>query len=129
MPLKLQKWITRADLRANPSTLYVFGDNLLQWGYGGQAREMRGEPNAVGIPTKSSPNRFAEDKFALAFLQVWVVRFEDLDYHLTTIGDVVWPEDGIGTGLADMANRAPKLWQTLELLRTNLFEAHLENTD
>lgn len=125
MTIRLQKFIRRADLRANPSTLYVFGDNLLERGYGGQAREMRGEPNAVGIPTKVSPSEYAADHLALEFMRKWVQAFENLDYHMTAVGgDVVWPEDGIGTGLADMQNRAPKLWQTLELLRFNLFRRH-----
>jgi hypothetical protein len=50
-----QKYIKREDLRANPTVLYVFGDNEARTGLGGQAKEMRGEPNAVGIATKASP--------------------------------------------------------------------------
>lgn len=130
MPIKLQKWITRADLRANPDTKYVFGDNLRRIGYGGQAAEMRGEPNAVGIPTKISPTHFATDDKALDFLRIWVIEFENLDYWLGACGGtVVWPADGIGTGLADMPNRAPILWSMLELLRSNLFKAYYENSD
>ena len=126
MPIKLQKWITRRDLRANPHTLYVFGDNLLRKGYGGQAAAMRGEPNAVGIPTKASPSVYASDAMALGFLGRWFEEFENLEYFLKVGGGtVVWPEDGIGTGLADMKTHAPVLWETLELLRRNLFKEHL----
>lgn len=127
MPIKMQKWIKRSDLRANPTTLYVFGDNLIRKGMGGQAYEMRGESNALGIPTKSTPSQYACDGMALMFLREWVYAFENLDYHLCAIGDVVWPEDGIGTGLADLQKQAPMLWQTLELLRTNLFKEHYAN--
>ena len=129
MPLKTQKFIRRADLQANRTTWYVFGDNLMQRGMGGQAREMRGEPNAVGIPTKWSPSQYAADKHALRFLSEWTKTFYDLDYFLACEQTVVWPEDGIGTGLADMATYAPVLWQTLELLRENLFRNYYEDTN
>ena len=61
--ITFQERITRADLRANPDTLYVFGDNMRRRGMGGQAAEMRGEPNAVGIPTKWRPSRTEWDFF------------------------------------------------------------------
>jgi hypothetical protein len=129
MPLKTQKFIRRADLRANPETYYVFGDNLLGVGMGGQAREMRGELNAVGIPTKQSPTVYAHDRMALHFLNDWLDNFTFLIDKLEEGHLVVWPEDGIGTGLADMANQAPVLWQTLELLRENLFREYHEDTN
>ena len=56
MPLVHQKLILNADLRANPDVLYLFGDNVLRVGFGGQAKEIRGEPNAVGVRTKHRPN-------------------------------------------------------------------------
>ncbi|MEC7290450.1 MAG: hypothetical protein VXW22_10215, partial [Pseudomonadota bacterium] len=52
-----QHRIYRQDLRANPGTIYVFGDNTERVGLGGQAKEMRGEPNARGIATLWSPGR------------------------------------------------------------------------
>ncbi len=125
MPIKLQKWIRRSDLQANRETLYVFGDNIRRVGYGGQAKEMRGEPNAIGIPTKWSPGIYASDAQALTFIREWVTCFENLDYYLGAIhGDVIWPEDGIGTGLAAMETHAPLLWITLEMLRKNLFRQY-----
>jgi hypothetical protein len=57
MPVLRQKWITRDDLRANPNVLYLFGDNERREGLGGQAKEMRGEPNAIGVRTKASPSK------------------------------------------------------------------------
>ena len=35
-----QKMIYRQDLGENTDILYVFGDNLERYGYGGQAKEM-----------------------------------------------------------------------------------------
>ena len=49
------RFITREYVRANPDKIFLFGDNLEQRGLGGQAAAMRGEPNAVGIPTKKRP--------------------------------------------------------------------------
>jgi hypothetical protein len=57
MTLIFQEWITRKDLRENPDKRYVFGDNVERRGYGGQAKEMRGEPNAIGVVTKWAPRR------------------------------------------------------------------------
>jgi hypothetical protein len=48
--------ITRAEVKSKPDTLFLFGDNDIRSGLGGQAKEMRGEPNAIGISTKKQPN-------------------------------------------------------------------------
>jgi hypothetical protein len=43
----------------------VFGDNGRRIGFGGQAKEMRGEPNAIGVATNwepsNRPNAFFSD--------------------------------------------------------------------
>lgn len=127
MPLILQKRIYRTDLQNNPSVNYVFGDNLQREGVGGQAREMRGEPNAIGIATKYAP------------LTGDAVYFKDKDYEkLVKIIDddmepvvdllerrclVVWPEDGIGTGYARLDRYAPKLLEYINFRTTGLREA------
>lgn len=54
--IRRQKYITREDLKNNSKTIYLFGDNDYRKGLGGQAREMRGEPNAIGIRTKKYPS-------------------------------------------------------------------------
>jgi hypothetical protein len=111
MPIEYQKWITRADLRANPDKVYVFGDNMLRVGLGGQAKEMRGEPNAIGVVTKVRPD-MKEDSFftdhpahfgevAADLAKVWAM--------LQLGKTVVVPADGIGTGLSQLPQRAPKL--------------------
>ena len=55
---------TRAEIKANPDKLYVFGDNMARVGLGGQAKEARGEPNSVGIPTKWRPGKNDGDYFS-----------------------------------------------------------------
>ena len=114
MPVVLQKVIRRADLRANPHTLYAFGDNLEARGKGGQAREMRGEPNAVGIPTKRAPSMregaFLVDADLERVRAVADKAFARLVRHLEAGGTVCLPADGIGTGLAQLQQRAPAVW-------------------
>jgi len=111
MPVIYQKFIRRQDLRDNRDRFYVFGDNVQRVGYGGQAREMRGEPNAIGVATKWAPsndsNAFFDDGMD-CFHQVW----DDLakvGFLLAEGKTVVVPEDGIGTGLAQLPRRAPKI--------------------
>jgi hypothetical protein len=105
--------ITRRMLRGAPAVLFVFVDNLAGAGLGGQAREMRGEPNAVGLPTKRRPARDPGAYFTDADLPE-VQRTADpainrLRQHLAEGGSVVWPAAGIGTGRADLQRRAPAI--------------------
>ena len=105
-------------LRDNPNTLFVFGDNMVQQGFGGQAKAMRNEPNAVGIPTKNAPGMLPKDFFRDRDFEKAKPRieaaFDRLWQHIKKGGEVVWPEDGIGTGLADLENKAPKIWFLIE---------------
>lgn len=119
--IEYRKRITRQMLRDEPNTLFVFGDNLVRRGFGGQAREMRGEPNAVGIPTKARPSMetsaFLHDRDLEKWLSVCRAEFNRLLSH---DGPIVWPADGIGTGLAQLRDRAPAIWAELEDLRQEL---------
>ncbi len=113
-------WITRRHVQANPGTLFVFGDNMARAGMGGQAREMRGEPNAVGVPTKWTPRRDDAAYFTDGDWDNEAVRraigdaFLRLDAHLGAGLDVVIPAAGIGTGLADLQHRAPRIHRLIE---------------
>lgn len=114
MTIERIKFITRSMLRDRPDDLFAFGDNLLRKGYGGQAKEMRGMPNAVGIPTKRMPgvreiDYFTDDDMAIANGPIRRA-FDRLRGHMDAGGGVVWPEDGIGTGLADLPRRAPQIY-------------------
>lgn len=118
MTIEFQKHYTRADLQANPNVLYVFGDNLARVGLGGQAAEARGEPNAVGLPTKVSPSEFLTDKHGEVLLTIINKDIRKLLKHVQNGGKIVWPFDGIGTGLADLKNRAPMIYK----MYSNLLE-------
>lgn len=129
MKVERMKWITREIVRANRDKAFLFGDNLSRKGYGGQAKEMRGEPNAYGIRVKIEPARrsdsfFSDDSYEtncrLIQRDIDDMLFMAKRYHPT----IVIPSDGIGTGLAQLDKRAPK---TFAYLQQRL--AALENTD
>jgi hypothetical protein len=122
MPVVKQDQIRRRDLLDNQDTLYVFGDNMVRRGFGGQAREMRGEPNAVGIPTKWAPTMMDSDMFRDADLPkikpTLDAELDRLRDHLKKGGTVVIPSGGIGTGLANLKVNAPAIfWYINENLR------------
>ena len=122
-----QATITRDDVQKNTDTLYVFGDNMRGLGYGGQAKAMRGEPNAIGIPTKWSPCMYDECFFKDSDLDNPLVKaaidsaFERLEAWARIKGKIVMPSAGIGTGFAQLEIRAPRIqkyiqqkWKALE---------------
>ena len=111
MPLIAQQWITRNDLRNNRSRFYVFGDNVQRSGFARQAKEMRGERNAIGVVTKWAPSMdpraFFDDTAACKML---VERDLHLVQQALDLGcTVVIPSDGIGTGLSRLQQCAPNL--------------------
>lgn len=114
---------TRDQIRRMPATLFVFGDNFRRVGYGGQAREARGEPNSVGIVTKLSPQAYLSDDDSETVCKPIVDAFTRLYLHLANGRDIVWPVDGVGTGLADLENQAPSIFQGIEICRERLFES------
>lgn len=130
MPIRVMHRYYRQDAINNPNWLFVFGDNFARVGTGGQAKEMRGEPNAIGIATKMKP-LFAEDAYLtdsdlLRAAAEFNLKFSLLHRHLDRGGVVVWPEDGIGTGYAELISRAPKIWALLDTYKAKLFAYGVE---
>ncbi len=121
---RVESWITQKMMKQNPDTLYVFGDNLDRYGKGGQAEVMRDQPNGYGIPTKRSPfmgdGAFFSDRDFSIVKKIMDRNFKDLEVHLAKGKDVIWPEAGLGTKRADLANKAPLIAQYLEHKRQNL---------
>jgi len=104
------KMYSVADVQANPDKIYIFGDNTEGWGKGGQAI-IRDEPNAFGIATKDSPRDFmSDDNFEANKARI------DADIAAIKADGrpIVFPEDGIGTGRADLENKAPRTWAYLQ---------------
>jgi hypothetical protein len=127
MPFETRKFIHRQMLVLEPETLFIFGDNMARFGLKGQAASMRGEPNAVGIPTKWYPSMRPGSFFTDAdFMEVLPHLLEaDLRIcnHLNENKLVVWPEDGIGTNRAQLQERAPKIFEKIRMMR-HFYEAH-----
>lgn len=113
MKVERMKWITREIVRANPDKTFLFGDNIEKRGMGGQAKEMRGEPNAVGIPTKWLPSMDDRAFFSDKNYQYNIAEIEKA-IRLIQTEIVVIPSDGIGTGLAELDKRAPKTFAYLQ---------------
>lgn len=120
-----------ADAQAAPDKVFVFGDNMQERGKAGQAI-IRDEPNAIGIPTKWAPARneqayFGQDAEAeKAAITAAVDRIIEAKEAGKT---VVMPQDGVGTGLAQLEQRAPEVWAHLqsELARAGLVPQETTN--
>ena len=114
------KHISRAMVQADRDTLFVFGDNIARVGRGGQAAAMRGEPNTLGVPTKWRPGLAETDYFTDADADLAQVRdpiilaFYAMREALSAGRNVVIPADGLGTGLADLPQRAPRIHRAIE---------------
>ena len=100
------------DVRTNKNFLFIFGDNDVKRGKGGQAT-IRDEPNAIGIPTKKFPDMreysFYTDRELKTNIIGINVAYNNIINKLRTkkyLG-IVLPNGGIGTGLADLPKRAP----------------------
>ena len=115
MPIIYRNKIERWHLKMDYTSLFVFGDNMERQGYGGQAAEMRGEPNSVGIPTKwwpaMSSKAFFIDRDFETVQPVIDEEFDKLEEHLFIGSMVFWPSAGIGTGLSKLEQCAPKIYR------------------
>ena len=118
MPVELVKRYLKRDVRQNRHKLYVFGDNYLRHGLGGQAFACRGEPNTVGVRTKKAPTNepgsfLTDEQYEVNCRRI----LEDLRPALEALllgRVVVLPEDGIGTGLANLKENAPRTLKFVE---------------
>jgi len=114
----LQKFIYREDLENNRYITYVFGDNDQRIGKGGQAKEMRGESNSIGIRVKKAPG---VERSCYYYDKEYNENIKKIDQDFTIVekklesGElVIFPSDGIGTGLAKLGTLAPRTLRYLE---------------
>lgn len=128
MPIEHREFIYRHMLKAEPDKFFVFGDNLERSGYGGQAKEMRGEPNAIGIPTKIAPymhdDAFFTDKSLKDTCMKILPDYLFVEAVLQAGHTVVWPSHNIGTGLSAVADKAPVLWSLMEGQREKFIQEY-----
>lgn len=89
---------------------------------------MRGEPNAIGIPTKWFPSTTQYSYFINLDVDNILVRqeinksFDKLEEHLRNNGEIILPKNGIGTGLSQLKQRAPKIFEYIELRTQKLYK-------
>lgn len=119
-----QHYYTETEVRNNPNKLYVFGDNLLRVGTGGQAC-IRDCGNSFGLATKESPNMFDNSFFSDSIRTLSYV-FKDIESlvvrcELRRPAYVVFPADGLGTGLAQMHIRAPEAFKVMLQCLNDIF--------
>lgn len=115
--------ITETEILNNPTILYIFGDNLLRKGYGGQARVCRGKSNTFGIRVKKepndNPNSFFTDRefFKLSdYIKEDIVQILKLSIEYKKIFIL----SNIGEGRARLLEKAPKLYDLLKQLLDGL---------
>lgn len=118
MPILFVKRYNPAMVAANTDKIFVFGDNDLRVGHGGQA-QIRDFGNAIGVRTKKKP-AMTEDAFydRTPAGQVEAIKkiTEDLDIVETFLKGgvtVVMPYDGLGAGRAQLDERCPVAFQYL----------------
>lgn len=108
--------ITRSDLRSTPIAEFVFGDNVARVGFGGQSGEMRGEPNAIGIPTMRSPGTLEREYFSDSNENDRNAMTGSLTSIISALDDcrvIYVPSKGLGTGHSELRTRAPRLYAEL----------------
>ena len=109
--IEYQKIFSVEDCNNNPDKLYVFGDNFDRWGKAGQA-VIRDCPNAVGIATKRRPSMSEDAFFPPGMCTRYVAAAVANVFKVFAAGDytvIVLPADGLGTGLAQLPERAPHI--------------------
>lgn len=108
------------DCQRHPNALFVFGDNLAKHGYAGQAT-IRDESNAFGVPTCIAPrNAFSDNSYEDNCQRLEKVLLK-LSRTSAQYDFVYFPYNGLGTGLAMLATRAPKTFQYLNRRLEELF--------
>lgn len=128
MPLTTSPWtiIKPSDLKCNPQAIFIFGDNFTRRGKGGFARVTRGKPNTIGLITKRYPGMAEEDFLNSGDLAQVITEnessMERIYSHLKHGKHVIWPQAGIGTGLAQLDIRAPSILSYYTSLKRELEE-------
>jgi len=112
-------WWTCEDVKTNKHCLFVYGDNDIQKGKGGQAI-IRNFPNTIGIPTKKLPWQkpgayYSDDEFH-ENMQKITLALEKVIKKSRNYEIVYFPKDGLGTGLAHMEKECPLTFQALNKL-------------
>ncbi len=102
---------TREEVANDPENIYIFGDNLIEKGRGGQAC-IRGLSNAFGIPTKKLPAMHERAFFTDAEFDDNKIAIDKAIAKLPKDKNWIY-NPNIGAGLAEMPTRCPRTYQYL----------------
>lgn len=123
----MKEYYSIAKCKEMSDYIFVFGDNLIGVGKGGQAI-IRDCPNAFGIPTKRLPSMepnafFSDQKDEIKAVKVRL----DLLYKMYKEEQkIVFPADGIGTGLALLQENSPFIYSYIKKYFENRFKVHVQ---
>lgn len=107
---QISKRFSIEQCRTNPTTLFVFGDNLERYGESGQAI-IRRQKNAIGLVTKKKPENsydsyFTDEEYTqnCSLIEGDLERIKEYskDYKY-----IAFAQFGVGTGLSDMPRKCP----------------------
>jgi len=125
MKVEIQKrWYGINDCLSNKHKLYVFGDNTIRTGHGGQA-SIRDIKNSIGIATKLLPSQsnnayfsdqYEEYQIIVNDIEKMIKKFKEEEYEV-----LVLPYDGLGTGLSKMPEKSPELFKWMNSLLSEIF--------
>lgn len=128
-------WLSPSLCRSFPDSVFVFGDNSLRVGKGGQA-VIRDEPNSLGVVTKRRPSMSPASFFSDRDTEDFMAICEDLHkvWQLVREGVTVivpvTPEGRVSLGLerAELKKRAPTLYTLIQEEIANMvyFYGHTE---
>jgi len=116
MPVATVKFLSPDLCKAHPEKVFVFGDNSKRWGKRGQAA-IRDEPNSHGVATKWYPAMQDYSFFKSGDTKarnLILSDFKPIKQFLAEGKTVVFPADGLGTGLAKLPETAPDLHSLIE---------------
>ena len=107
-----------SNVRAMPEYLFIYADNDIKRGRGGQAI-IRDEPNTIGIPTKKLPNNYrdsfySDDEYSDNCAKIDKA-IKDIEDKMKKYKGIVIPAAGYGTGLAKLDKYAPKTLEYINL--------------
>lgn len=127
--VEIQNWYSIEDCNANPNKYYIFGDNLIKEGTGGQAI-IRYCKNAIGIPTKRLPSMNEEAFFSDKQEEKdKVIKRLDILFVMYNLPDnytIVFPADGLGTGRAQLKERSPEIYKLIDDKLIEYFDVHIQ---
>ncbi len=107
---------TSKIVQSQPECLFIFGDNDIHKGKRGQS-VIRDCPNTIGIPTKKYPSMRISSFYTDTELEqnknsiqnaIDIIKIELKKYKF-----LVFSEEGLGTGLAKLPEKAPLTYKFL----------------